>query len=76
MRQFQCEPTTYVTENKKKTILKFTFIPSTMSIVFVFSKHLELPISIKIYVTIMKIVYICMSATSPNSSLSTSLLAW
>ena len=49
--------------------IKFTFIPSTMSIVFVSFKHLELPISIKISVTIMQIVYICMTATSPNLSL-------
>ena len=41
MRQFQCVPTTYVTENKE-TISKF----STMSIAFVSFKHLKLPISI------------------------------
>ena len=32
----------------RKTVLKFTSIPSTMSIVFASFKHLELPISIKI----------------------------
>ena len=45
MRQFQCVPTTYVTENKE-TNSKFTTKPSTMSIVFVSFKHLKLPISI------------------------------
>ena len=35
--------------------MKFTFIPSTMSIVFVSFKQLQLPISIKVYVTIMQI---------------------
>ena len=65
MRQFQSVPTTYVTENIK-TILKF--IPSTMSIIFTSFKHLKLPISIKISVTVLQIVYVCMTATSPNSS--------
>ena len=50
MRQFQCVPTIYVTENKE-TSFKFTFKPSTMSIVFAYFKHLKLPISIRIPVT-------------------------
>ena len=61
-------PTTYATENKKKTILKFTFIPSIISIVFASSKHLKLPISIKMSVIILQIVYVCMTATALNSS--------
>ena len=61
----------------RRTILKFTFIPSTMSIVFASFKHLELTISIKIPVTILQIVYICVTATSPNlSSLTTYMLTW
>ena len=51
----------------RKTILKFTFIPSTMSIVFESIKHLKLQISIEIPVTILQIVYICMTATSSKS---------
>ena len=35
----------------RKTILKFTFIPSIMSIVFAPFKHLKLPIGIKMPVT-------------------------
>ena len=50
MRQFQCVPTTYVTENKE-TMFKFTLKPSSMSIVFAPFKHLKLPISITIPVT-------------------------
>ena len=67
LRQFQCVPTTYVTENKE-TSFKFTLKPSTMSIVFAYFKHPKLPISIRIRVTIPQIVYICMTAISPNSS--------
>ena len=51
MRQFQCVPTTYVTENKK-TILKFTLKPSIMPTDFASFKNLKLPISIIIPVTI------------------------
>ena len=36
----------------RKNNLKLTFIPSTMPIVFTYCKHLELPFSIKIFVTI------------------------
>ena len=47
MRQFQCVPTTYVTEIKETY-----FETSVMSIGFASFKHLKLPISIKIHVTI------------------------
>ena len=40
-----------------------------MSIVFTSFKHPKLPISIKIPVTLLQIVYIFMTATSLNSSL-------
>ena len=62
-RQLQCLPTTYGTENKEENYLKFTF-----------SKYMTIvltslfPISIKIPVTLLQIVYICMTAISPNSS--------
>ena len=42
MRQFQCLPTTYVTENKEENYLEMY-----MSIVFSSFKHPILPISIK-----------------------------
>ena len=51
------------------TILKFIFLSSTMSIVLASFKHLELLISIIIPVTLMQIVYTCMTATAPNSDL-------
>ena len=51
------------------TILKLIFLPSTMSIVFASCKHLELLISIMIPVTLLQIVYTCMTATAPNSDL-------
>ena len=44
--------------------------PSIMSIVFTCFKHPKLPTSIKIPVTLLQIVYICMAAISPN------LIAW
>ena len=40
-----------------------------MSIVLASFKHLELLISIIIPVTLMQIVYTCMTATAPNSDL-------
>ena len=60
MRQFQCVPTkatTYATEIRK-TIFKFTLTASIMYIAFASHKHLKLPISIKILVTIPKIVHL------------------
>ena len=65
MRQFQCVPTTYVTENKE-TIFKFTLKASIMSIGFASFKHIELPISIIIPVTISHFAYTWMTAISPN----------
>ena len=61
MRQFQCVPTTYVTENKGENYLEIHF-PSNMSFVFTSFKHPKLLISIKIPVTLLQIVYICMTA--------------
>ena len=52
----------------RKTLLKFMFIPSIMSLVFASFKHLKLPISIKMRVAILQIVYACMTATALNSS--------
>ena len=63
--QFQCVPTTYVTEIKE-TIFKLIHKHSIMYIAFASFKHLKLPISIIIPVTIPQIVYICMTAISPN----------
>ena len=61
-------------EIRKKSIRKFT-LPSAMSIVFTSFKHPKLPISIKIPVTLLKVVYICTIALSQNlSSWTTSLL--
>ena len=57
-RQFQCVCTTYVTENKEENY------KSIMSIVFTSFKHLKLSICIKIPVTLLQIVYICMTAIS------------
>ena len=65
MRQFRYVPTIYITENKE-SLFKFTLKASIMSIVFAFLKHLKLPISIIITVTIPQIVYIWMTAISPN----------
>ena len=64
LRQFQCIPTTYVTENKEEKYLEIYIFQLSCPIVFTSFKHLKLPISIKIPV----IVYICMAAISPNSS--------
>ena len=49
------------------TIFKFTFLTSTMSIVFPSFEHLEMQINIKIFDTIQHIDYICMTVISPNS---------
>ena len=40
-----------------------------MHIVFASFKHIELPISLKIPVTLLQMVYTCMTATAPNSDL-------
>ena len=65
MRQIQCVPTMYVTENKE-TSFKFTFKPSTMFIVFAYFKHLKTANQYRIPVTTPQIVYIFMTAISPN----------
>ena len=64
MRQFQCVPTTYVNENKENYLV-YTYQVSCPLRLF---KHPKLPISIKIPVTLLQIVYICMTAISPNLS--------
>ena len=51
--QFQCVSTKYVIENKE-----FTLKTSNMSIVFASFKHLKLPITIIIPVTVQQIVYV------------------
>ena len=58
--------TTYGTENKE-TRIKFTLKPSTMFIVFAYFKHLKLPISISILVTIPQIVYTVKPAVAVTS---------
>ena len=50
--------------------------PIIMFIVFTSFTHTKLPISIKIPVTLLQIVYICMAAISPNSSSANLLVAW
>ena len=63
MRQFQCVPTTSVTEIKETY---FEIYTKQVSCPLAFSfKHLKLPISIKLPVTIWQIVYIYMTAISP-----------
>ena len=64
MRLFQCLPTAYATEIKKP-ILKYTL--NRYHVHWLSSgKHLKLTISIEIPVTILQIVYIYMTALSPN----------
>ena len=63
MRQFLCVLTPEVTEFGN------LHLPSIMYIVFASFKHPKLPVSIKITVTLWQIVvYICMTAISPNLS--------
>ena len=52
----------------KKTSWKLTLSKYIMAIVCTSFKHPMLPISIKIPVTLLQIVYICMTAISPNLS--------
>ena len=47
-----------------------------MSIGLTSFKHPKLPISIKIPDTLLQIVYICMTAISPNLSFANLLVAW
>ena len=60
----------------RKTILEFTFIPSIMLIVFASFKHLKLPISIEMPVTIL--LYVCMTATNSfmNYFFANLVVAW
>ena len=60
MRQFQCVPTTHVTE------IKETYFEIYTKQVLSSFKHLKMPISIKIPVTISQIVSIYITAISPN----------
>ena len=64
-RKFQWVPTKYVTKQGKQfcNLLK----TSNMYNVFASFKHLKLPISIGIPVTLPQIVIICMAAIYPNS---------
>ena len=74
MRQFQCVPTAYVTENKEENYLEIYIFqvscPLSLPLLTSF-KHPKLPISIKIPVTLLKIVYICM-----NYLFAILLVAW
>ena len=66
MRQFQCVPTTYVTEHKEENYLEIYM--------FQVSCPLSLPllnIPIKIPVTLLQSIYICMTAISLNSTSGT-----
>ena len=58
MRQFQCVPTAYVTEIKETYFEIYIYQESCPFNCFVSLKHLNLPISIKIPITIWQIVYI------------------
>ena len=52
----------------RKKLFGNLHFPHIMPIVLTSFKHPKLPISIKIPVTLLQIVYICMTAISPNSS--------
>ena len=65
MRQFQRILTIYVTENKENFFFKLR-LPSIMSIVLSSFKNPKLPISMKIPVALLQIVYICMAAISSH----------
>ena len=55
-------------DNRDLTVFGNLHFPSILSIVFTSFKHPKLPVSIKIPVTPLQIVYICMTAISSNSS--------
>ena len=63
-----CIPTTYVTKNKKENYLEIYIFQVSCPLSLTSFKHPKLPISIKIPVTLLQIVYICMTAISANSS--------
>ena len=58
----------------RKKVFGNLHIPSIMSIVFTSFKHPKLPISIKIPVTLLQIVYILGQLIANSSSWTTSLL--
>ena len=60
---------------RKKTIWKFIFSKYHVHCLYLF-KHLIQPISIKIPVTLLQIVYICMTAISMNYLFANLLVAW
>ena len=63
MRQFQCVPTTYVSENKEHFFEVHTNQISFHCLCLLVLKYFDMAISIKI----PHIVNICMTAKSPNS---------
>ena len=66
IRQFQRVPAAYITEKIKKCILKFKHLSSTMPIVFASLQHVELPVNVKIPVTIWLNVHIYVTALASN----------
>ena len=66
MRQFQFEPTTFVSE-KMKTILIFTLTMHISCLVYL--PLLNSQYSVKILVNLPQIVYICMTTVFQNSIL-------
>ena len=58
----------YVILKKGRKLFGNLHFPSIMSIVFTSFKNPILPISTKIPLTLLQIVYICMTAISPNLS--------
>ena len=60
---------------RKKTIWKFTFSKYHVHCLYLSFKHPKLPISIKIPVTLLQIVYICMIAISSNFEFMNHLFA-
>ena len=65
MRQFHFVTTIYLTENKENYFWNL-HLGSIMSISIASFKHLNLPIRIKITVTIPQSIYICMIAISQH----------
>ena len=61
-----CTDNIMLLKTRKKTIWNLHF-PSIMPIVFTTFKHPKLLISIKIPVTLLQIVYFCMTAIALNS---------
>ena len=59
----------------RKHILKYIYLSIIMCIVFASFKHLKLPISIKIPVTLWQNVHICITAVSHKNEFMKYLLA-